>query len=151
MEEIETYKLKYMIQMNKTYDHDNSTGMNCEGPDANTPVSRLTAISIIGDEVNSVKGEKLGQIKDLMINIHSGIVEYAVIERGGILGIGSRLFAVPFDQLYLDPARKLFKIEKSESYFSDSPGFDKLHWPDTNLHQQKHTDVHHESQMLSPL
>lgn len=140
-----------MIQMDKTYDHDNSTGVNCEGPDANTPVSRLTAISIIEDEVVNTEGEKLGHIKDLMINIHSGVIEYAVMERGGVLGIGSKLFAVPFTQLYLDPARKLFKMEKDEAYFKDSPGFDKLHWPDTNLHQQNHIDISHEGQLLYPI
>lgn len=124
-----------MIQTDKTYEHDNTTGTNCEGPDANTPVSRLTVLSIIGDKVVNIEGEHLGYIKDIMLNTHSGIAEYAVVEHRGVLGIGSKLFAIPFSEMYLDPIRKVFKVERSKAFFQDAPGFDKSHWPDTNLHE----------------
>ena len=67
-----------MNVLDKTYEADNRTGLNHEGAAANTPVSRLTARSIIGDAVVNRKGENLGVIDDLMLDIHSGRVEYVV-------------------------------------------------------------------------
>ena len=78
-----------MTMVGKTYESDNRTGTNKEGPDANRPLERLTATSIIGDKVENPEGEDLGTIDNLMINIQTGRVEYVVIEYGAFLGIGA--------------------------------------------------------------
>lgn len=117
-----------------TYQKDNLTGINHEGPTANTPVERLTATSIIGDAVESTGGEKLGNIDNIMINLTTGEIEYAVIEFGAFLGIGGKLFAVPFKELRLNAERKAFILNRDKEYLKQSPGFDKDHWPDTNDH-----------------
>ena len=118
----------------KTYNVDNRTGVNHEGPDANTPVERLTATSIIGDRIESPQGEDLGKIDNVMINLQNGQVEYAVVEFGAVLGLGGKLFAVPFRELRLDAGRKLFVLDRDREYLRNSPGFDKTHWPGTNEH-----------------
>jgi sporulation protein YlmC with PRC-barrel domain len=118
----------------KAYSRDNVTGINQEGPLANTPVERLTATSIVGDTVENPGGEDLGKIDNLMINLRSGEIEYAVIEFGSFLGVGGKLFAVPFQELRLDPGRKTFILNRDKEYLKLSPGFDKDHWPDTNDH-----------------
>ena len=116
------------------YETDNATGVNHEGLAANTPVERLTASSIVGDSVEDTKGEKLGNIDNLMINVNTGAVEYAVLEFGSFLGIGGKLFAVPFTELKLQPERKVFVIERDKEFLEKLPGFDKKHWPATNDH-----------------
>lgn len=113
---------------------DNRTGLNHEGPSANLPVERLTASSIIGDKVENPQGENLGKIDNLMVNLSSGKVEYAVVEFGAFLGIGGKLFAIPFEELILDPNRQLFVLNRDKEYLQQSPGFDKSHWPATNDH-----------------
>ena len=118
----------------KTYEADNRTGQNLEGPDANRPLERLTATSIIGDKVENPQGEDLGTIDNLMINIRSGRVEYVVVEYGSFLGIGGKLFAIPFDELRVQPERHVFIVNRDKDYLRLSPGFDKNHWPDTNDH-----------------
>lgn len=120
---------------NKSYEADNRSGMNHEGPLANIPVRRLTAASIIGDKVENVDGENIGKINNLMINISDGTVEYAVIEFGSVLGIGGKLFAVPFSELLVNPNRKIFVLDRDKDYLKEIPGFDKEHWPDTNDHR----------------
>jgi hypothetical protein len=45
-----------MLEQNKNYEADNRTGTNHEGANANRPVQRLTATSIIGDSVENMKG-----------------------------------------------------------------------------------------------
>ena len=117
----------------KDYEVDNATGTNHEGPAANTPVARLTATSIIGDKVENPQGDSLGKIDNLMINL-DGSVEYAVIEMGSFLGIGGKLFAIPFAELRLDSVREVFILNRTKDYLKNIPGFDRTHWPDTNAH-----------------
>lgn len=118
----------------KTYQKDNVTGVNHEGSDANTPVQRLTATSIIGDRIENTQGEDLGKIDNLMVNVRTGEIEYVVVEFDSFLGIGGKLFAVPFNELQLNPGKKIFVLHRDKEYLKKSPGFDKTHWPDTNDH-----------------
>ncbi len=119
---------------NKNYEVDNRTGINHEGADANKPVERLTASSIIGDSVENRKGETLGKIEELMVNVDTGKIEYAVLTAGGLLGVGKKLFAIPFEQLEIDEEKEVFILDRSKDYIKNSPGFDSSHWPDTNDH-----------------
>src|SRR4026209_1684744 len=123
-----------MITKDKKYEVDNLTGINHEGTLANHPVQRLTSTSIVGDSVENNEGEKLGEIDNLMINLQTGHVEYAVIEFGTFLGMGGKLFAIPFKELRVNPAKKVFVLNRDKDYLKKSPGFDKTHWPDTNDH-----------------
>jgi sporulation protein YlmC with PRC-barrel domain len=118
----------------RNYEEDNRTGVNHEGPHANTPIRRLAATSIIGDEVESITGEVLGKIDDIMININDSEVEYVVMEYGAFFGIGGKLFAIPFGELKVNPNRKCFMLHRDKEYLRNAPGFDRLHWPDTNDH-----------------
>ena len=123
-----------MNTLDKNFEVDNRTGTNQEGPDANRPLERLTATSIIGDKVENPQGEDLGTIDNLMINVHTGKVEYAVLEYGSFLGIGGKLFAIPFEELRVASGRHVFILNRDNDYLKMSPGFDKNHWPDTNDH-----------------
>ena len=116
------------------YETDNRTGYNHEGEQANTPVERLTASSIVGDPVENLHGEKLGIIENLMINVKTGTVEYAVMEFGAFLGIGGKLFAIPFTELKVNPDKRIFTLDRDRNFLEKLPGFDKTHWPDTNDH-----------------
>jgi len=124
----------FMNVHGKDYEVDNVTGRNHEGPAANTPVRRLTATSIIGDPVENTRGESLGKIDNLMINIVSGGIDYVVLEFGAFLGLGGKLFAIPFSKLYLNPDKECFVLDRDRASFADMPGFDKTHWPATNDH-----------------
>jgi sporulation protein YlmC with PRC-barrel domain len=117
---------------NKSYEADNVSGINHEGAAANTPTQRLTATSIIGDKVENLEGENLGTIDNLMIDIRNEKIEYAVIEFESFLGMGGKLFAVPFAELQIKPGEHTFIYNRDKEYLKESPGFDKDHWPGTN-------------------
>jgi sporulation protein YlmC with PRC-barrel domain len=123
-----------MAIQKESYEQDNQTAVNHEGPDANIPAKRLTATSIIGDEVENLQGENLGRIDNLMINLQTGAIDYVVIEFGSFLGMGGKLFAIPFGELQLDTESRKFVLNRDKEYLKKSPGFDKTHWPDTNEH-----------------
>ncbi len=97
----------------------------------------LTASSIIGDKVQNNAGEHLGEIKEIMLNVSTGEIQYFVIEFGGFLGIGEKYFAIPFKVLKLDPKKKVFILNQSREVLDKAPGFDKDHWPDTHVHTEQ--------------
>lgn len=59
----------------------------------------------------------------------SGRVSYAVLSFGGVLGLGDKLFAVPWAALSLDTANKRFTLNVPNEALKNAPGFDKDHWP----------------------
>lgn len=125
-----------------TFESENLTGQNHGGAKENTPLKVLTATSLIGNEVENLQGETIGEVHDLMINVHSGEVDYAIIEHGGFLGLGQKLFAVPFKQLELDTVKEVYILDKSLEFFEKAPGFDRDHWPETNSHLYEETNTY---------
>jgi len=119
----------------KTFDADNQSGRNHEGPHPNTPLKYLSASSIIGDEVVTRGGEHLGMIKDIMIDLREGKIEYVVIELGGFLGIGEKYFAIPYPLLKVDAKNQAFILDQLKETLKKAPGFNKEHWPETNTHE----------------
>lgn len=120
--------------MSGNFDKDNLTGKNHEGVNPNWPVKLLTATSVIGDDVLNEKDEKIGEIKDVMLDIRRGIVEYVVVECSGFLGFNDKLFALPFSVLHIKPSKKAFVLNNGSNLLKNAPGFDKKHWPETNSH-----------------
>jgi sporulation protein YlmC with PRC-barrel domain len=118
----------------KTFEIDNSSGKNHAGPHPNSPARFLTSTSILGDKVLNPKGEHLGTIKDIMIDLTEGKIEYVVVEFGGFLGIGEKYFALPYSVLKLDAKNQAFLLDQSRDVLKNAPGFDKEHWPETNTH-----------------
>jgi sporulation protein YlmC with PRC-barrel domain len=90
----------------------------------------LSSTTLRGDEVVDTFGESLGKIEDFMIELQSGKVGYAVLSFGGVLGIGDKLFAVPWSALRVDTNEKRFVLDASKEKLERAPGFDKKHWPD---------------------
>lgn len=116
---------------------DDFTGVN-QGPlFANKPLRYLTASSIIGDKVHDENDQPMGEIEDIMLDINSGKIDYVVVEFGGFLGIGVKLFAIPFGMLEVNPQKKMFIFKGSAEKLKGAPGFDMNHWPDTNFHREE--------------
>ncbi len=103
--------------------------------------SRIAAGTFIGRRVVSCDQEDLGVIENLMINVHTGRVEYVVIRFEGFFGLGGKLFAVPFRHLTLQLDDGIFLLDRSRQAFESMPGFDKMHWPYTNSHFFKRLDM----------
>jgi sporulation protein YlmC with PRC-barrel domain len=120
-----------------TLNEDNLTGVNHGGFKSNVPLRWLAASSLIGDKVRNRQDEHLGEIKDIMIDIITGKIEYFVIEFGGFLGIGIKYFAIPFGLLQVDPVKKVFLFDQKKEMLEKAPGFDIDHWPDTNIHLEE--------------
>lgn len=90
----------------------------------------MGADTLIGNKVYNKQAEDLGDIKEIMLDMRHGHVSYAVLEFGGFLGMGSKLFAVPWKALTLDTAEKRFILDASKESLKNAPGFEKDNWPD---------------------
>ncbi len=96
--------------------------------------SVLSASTLTGNRVENQAGEDLGKIEELMIDLNVGRVAYAVLSFGGFLGVGSKLFAVPWYALKVDVEKKVFILNVDKEILKNAPGFDKDNWPDmTNV------------------
>ena len=89
----------------------------------------MGADTLLGNDVYNLADEKLGTIKEFMIEMSTGRVTYAVLSYGGFLGLGDRLFAVPWQALKLDTVNHRFTLNINKEVLKDAPGFDKDHWP----------------------
>jgi sporulation protein YlmC with PRC-barrel domain len=91
----------------------------------------LSASSLSGNAVVNGQGEDLGNIKELMLDINRGTVAYAVLSFGGFLGLGDKLFAVPWDAMTVEADRERFVLDVPKEKLENAPGFDKDNWPET--------------------
>jgi sporulation protein YlmC with PRC-barrel domain len=89
----------------------------------------MGADTLIGNDVYNNREEKLGEIKEIMLDMSSGTVAYAVLSFGGFLGMGDKLFAVPWSALSLDTDGKRFILDVDKERLKEAPGFDKDDWP----------------------
>ena len=92
----------------------------------------LSADSLKNEKVVNAAGENLGNIKDYMIDLDNGSVAYCVLSFGGVLGMGEKLFAVPFQAMTLDTERHCFILNVDKERLKNAPGFDKDNWPGTH-------------------
>jgi sporulation protein YlmC with PRC-barrel domain len=94
-------------------------------------VQLLSSGSLSGTAVENSHGEDLGHLEEIMLDLDNGRVAYAVLSFGGVLGIGNKLFAVPWDALYIDTYDKKIILDVSREHLEEAPGFDKDNWPHT--------------------
>lgn len=89
----------------------------------------MGADTLNGNDVFNEQDEDLGDIKEFMLDMSTGRVSYAVLSFGGFLGMGDKLFAVPWDALKLDTVNKRFVLNVDKARLENAPGFDKDNWP----------------------
>ena len=100
----------------------------------NTTTMVLSASTINHTDVENPQGEDLGRIEELMIDLGSGYIAYAVLSFGGFLGMGDKFFAIPWKALRVDTYRKKVILDVDKDMLKQAPGFDKDNWPDTSEH-----------------
>ncbi len=91
----------------------------------------LSADTLKNEKVVNAAGEDLGAIQDYMIDLDTGRIAYCVLSFGGFLGMGDKLFAVPWQAMKLDTERHCFVLDASKDRLKNAPGFDKDDWPGT--------------------
>ena len=130
------------METNTDYVSRDKYGMYANVNDHGPGAAIMGADTLLGNDVYNTAEEDLGDIKELMIEMSTGRVEYAVLSFGGFLGMGDKLFAVPWAALKLDTGNHRFVLDIDKETLKGAPGFDKDHWPSmadqtwaTSVHQ----------------
>jgi sporulation protein YlmC with PRC-barrel domain len=86
---------------------------------------------IKGHKVVNKNAEDLGKIDDYMLDLETGRMAYAVLSFGGWLGVGNKLFAIPWSaftvQLFENDLRIVLNVDKE--ILKKAQGFDKSQLP----------------------
>ena len=80
--------------------------------------------SFYGDSVYDVAGKFLGEIEELVLDIHSGRVAYALMSVGGFLEMGRKLFAVPWRAISIDREYERCVVNIDIERLIDAPSLD---------------------------
>lgn len=91
----------------------------------------VRASTVVGSSVKDLAGKDAGKIEDLLLE-HDGDVEYAVVSFGGFLGVGDKLYAVPWNAVIVDRADRTVRIDVKKETLERSPSFTRDTWPDAN-------------------
>ena len=111
------------------YETRDTYGMYKTNDDHGPGPQLMGANTLIGNDVSNLDEEDIGDIKEIMLDVASGEVAYAVLSFGAFLGMGEKLFAVPWPALKLDTENKRFTLNVSKEQLKNAPGFDKDEWP----------------------
>jgi sporulation protein YlmC with PRC-barrel domain len=90
----------------------------------------LSATTLAGDKVTNADGEDLGKVEELMIDLESGRLAYAVLSFGAGFLHSGKLFAIPWASLAVDQKNKQLVLNVTREMLETAEGFDKDNWPD---------------------
>jgi hypothetical protein len=88
---------------------------------------------LIGTKVKDAQGKNVGKIEDLMVD-ESGRVRYAVLSFGGLLGIGEKHFALPWNAMTFERDKDgridAVVLDVTKERLEKAPSFARDRWPD---------------------
>jgi sporulation protein YlmC with PRC-barrel domain len=88
------------------------------------------ASAVLDKRVHNAAGENLGKIEDIVIDPITGNIEYAILSFGGLLGMGDRLYPVPWSSLNPGPSGDFVVFDADEDRLRRAPAFERDRWPD---------------------
>ncbi|HEX5535980.1 MAG TPA: PRC-barrel domain-containing protein [Sphingobium sp.] len=83
----------------------------------------ISSDRVEGTAVYNRDGNRLGTISSLMIHKRSGQVEYAILSFGGIFGIGSDHYPLPWSQLDYDTGKHGYVVDMTRETLLSAPSF----------------------------
>ena len=96
-------------------------------PDALTAVRGvlLSTETLLGSDVKNPQGQDVGDLKQLMLDPHTGRVMYAVVAIGGFLGMGAKTVIVPWHALEVGRDGKSLVLNVSPQMLPQAPAYEK--------------------------
>lgn len=85
---------------------------------------------LLNAEIKNRQGEELGEIEELVVD-GNGKIQYVVISHGGVLDIGDKVVAVPWQAAHVavDEDEQVV-MDMTRAELVQAPSFDKEQWPD---------------------
>lgn len=103
-----------------------------------SPNPVISSDRVAGTDVFNPAGDSLGSIDYLVIDKRSGNVRYAVLEFGGILGMGSDRYPLPWNLLKYDTDKQGYVVPLEKEQLGAAPRYEgdvRPTWDDTYARQ----------------
>jgi sporulation protein YlmC with PRC-barrel domain len=101
----------------------------------------IPAGDLIGTKVKNFEDEELGRVKDVVIDMEFGTASYAILTHGGFLGMGEKLYAVPFQALEVSLEGDSLLLDVSMERLLEAPGISPENWTEVPSYEYL-TDVY---------
>jgi sporulation protein YlmC with PRC-barrel domain len=88
----------------------------------------LSSSNIVGTDVKNRRGDNLGTIKDVVIDMEAGRVAYLILASGGFLGIGNKYLALPLETIEIDTVDEKIIVDIDKAKLQSAPGFENESW-----------------------
>jgi len=85
----------------------------------------MAASTLMGDAIVDAKGTMLGTLTEIVLEMETCRVTYAVMTAEG-----EKYYAIPWEALTFDARNKRLRLDMDKEHFASVPAFDRDHWPD---------------------
>lgn len=102
------------------------------GPSLNAAEKKATverSTDLINQTVKNKAGDHIGYVEDLAVELPSGRIGYVALSTKNALGIGGRLYALPYSAFVWSDDRKHLVLDVPKDEFTKAEGFDAKAWP----------------------
>ena len=83
----------------------------------------ISSDKVDGTTVYNRQGEKLGSVRNFMVDKRSGKAEYAVLQFGGLFGIGSDYYPIPWEMLAYDVDQGGYVVDIDKERLEQAPRY----------------------------
>ena len=101
--------------------------------DLNLSRGLVSSQDVIGVKVKNPQNEDLGKIEMLIIEKITGKTCYVILSFGGFLGLGDKLFPLPWNEIHYNPESDAFILNVPKETLKQAPQLDKNKMLDFNF------------------
>jgi sporulation protein YlmC with PRC-barrel domain len=113
------------------------TGSRAGLLDSKTSGTSVRASRLIGMNIENSQQKGVGEINDIVLDAKTGEIQYVAVTYGGFLGVGNKMFAVPFEAFTVqqdpddpnDHDDYVLVLDVTEKQLEGAEGFDEDNWP----------------------
>ena len=87
------------------------------------PSRLVSSDRVDGTTVYDLAGDKLGTIRNFMVEKHSGIARYAILDFGGFFGSPNDRYPIPWDMLDYNTEKDGYVVSLDKSQLNDAPRY----------------------------
>lgn len=109
-------------------------GVAASNLDDKTTGANIRVSQLIGMDIKNPQGKSVGEINDIVLNSSTAEINYVAVTYGGFLGVGNKMFAVPFKAFKVqqdkeDSDEYVLILNVTKKQLEGATGFDEDHWP----------------------
>jgi sporulation protein YlmC with PRC-barrel domain len=107
--------------------------------------SAIRAKKVIGTNVKDRKGNKIGEIEDIVLDKQSNNIMFAVVSFGGFLGMAEKYHPLPWASLTYDDNDNGYIVDYTEEQLRSAPAdsIDELTKHDGSTYRDRSFDYYH--------